>query len=494
MHREPRKSSFWLLLTGILAIASVLRVWQLATRPGYDWDETVYHAIGANMAEDNLLQAKPEYGSPREPYLYHPPLYFMLLGLWFRTFGTGMTQGRALAVVGSLIMLVVLALWLRRLVGDRWALVATFVLAIDAWVVFTNRVGWIENTMMVIGIVGLVLYHRALVNSSAFGYLIAGGVLGLVTVYKHVGLYFLVAVVIHWLIIRRESRKHLVLIGTSLAVFLSYIGILSMTYGTTYWDQSTVQIQRILGMRESRGAVNSFSDIVNPLVAQYKIFAVTLLLVAIGGVLVLILGIKEIRNALRHRRATRQRRSPVPALMKDQPLGYTLLFAWAAAAALCFGVMRLWLPHYFAMIVIPMICFLAAILANGQHDSKKATRLTAIILTVIVAANALAFYGRFVVKQDNALKDVATWVDKNLPQNARIMTEESIGSALNVKEYCKLGHANRCAEKSSYVITYDSHTQSPPDTPAVNNALHNAKKLASFKGFKEDLTVWEIRN
>lgn len=490
MHRTSRKSTFWVLLTAVLAVASALRIWQLATRPGYDWDETVYSTIGANMAEDNLLQAKPEYGSAHEPYLYHPPFYFVLLGAWYRVFGVGMTQGRALAVIGSLVMLVLLALWLRRLIGDRWALAATAVLAVDAWVIFTNRVGWIENTMMVIGIIGLWLYYNALKKSSTALFVSAGLVLGLVTVYKHVGLYFLVAVVVHWLIIRSSRTQHIMLLGTAVLTFAGYIGMMSVAYGTTYWQQSTVQIQRILGMRESRGAVNGLDDIIDPLVAQYKIFVVTLLLVAVGGVLVLIRVLREVRGIIRNRRGSQ----PAPALLQHSPLEYTVLLAWAIAAVVCFAGMRLWLPHYFAMVVIPVICYLAAEMDRWQKEGKKLKGLVLSLAVVLVVGNALAYYGRFVANQDNALKAVATWVDKNLPDNAKIMTEESIGSALNTKEYCKLGHANRCAGASDYVITYDSHTQSPPDTPAVNNALKGAKELKNFKGFKENITVWEIRN
>ena len=471
-------------LSIVLVIAGLLRFWNIATRPGYDWDESVYQVIGSNMAQHDLLQAKTEAGFTSEAYLYHPPLYFMLLGLWFRLFGTGIPSARVLAAGGSLLMLVVVAFWLRRLIGDKWALVATAILAIDGWVVFTARVGWIENTMMPLGIVGLWLYTRALKSPSLGKFVAAGAVLGLVAVYKHVGIYFVVAVLINWLIIRVKHGLHTALIATIGALLALYVGLMSVIYGTSYWSESTVQVQRILGMRESRGTINSFSDIIDPLVMQYKIFVITVLLVAIGLVVVIVRVIQAIRGR------------------NVKPFGSNpILFSFAAAGLLCFGLMQLWLPHYFIMVIVPVVCYLASELQQratsreeretGRHRSQRRLTLIAVAAMVcFIAANTTAFAVRIAGSTDNALKATAIWTENHLPREAQVVTEESIGSVIT-QPYCKIAHAGAC-HGATYMITYNSHTQQPPRTHTVNELLASATKLKTFRGFKEDITILRL--
>jgi 4-amino-4-deoxy-L-arabinose transferase-like glycosyltransferase len=478
---------FPLILTGILLVAGLLRFWHIATRPGYDWDESVYSVIGANMANHDLLQAKTEAGFAAQPYLYHPPLYFMALGLWYRLVGTGIPEARVLAAIGSLVMLLLLGLWLRRLIGDKWALIATGVLAIDGWTVFTNRVGWFENLMMPIGIAGLWLYWKALKAPSLGRFIAAGGVLGFVVVFKHVGVYFLIAVLINWLIVRCDHKKHLALVSAVIATCAAYIGIMSVTYGTTYWDESTVQIQRILGMRESRGAVNSLSDLIDPLVDQYKIFVITLILLVVAGVMVLVRVVKMIRQR------------SVKTIGDN-----TILFSWAASSILCFGLMKLVLPHYLIMVIIPLFCYLASELSMREqtkeaktldgNEKRKPTRRPLILagaaLALIAIANVVAFQVRIADGDDNALKATAVWAHNNLPANAEIITEESVGAVIS-QPYCKIAHAGAC-HGATYIITYNSHTQQPPRNHTVNEMLATARKLKTFTGFKEDITILEL--
>lgn len=478
-----RRRGFGLALLAILAVASLLRFWQIATRPGYDWDESVYSVIGANMADHNLLQAKTEGGFAQQPYLYHPPIYFAVLGLWYRLFGTGIPEARVLAATGSLVMLLLLGLWLRKQVGDKWALIATGVLALDGWTVFTNRVGWFENLMMPIGIVGLWLYWKALKSPSLGRFIAAGGALGFVAVFKHVGIYFLIAALINWLIVRREHGKHLALVGTAISTFALYIGIMSITYGTTYWDESTVQIQRILGMRESRGAVNSIGDIIAPLVSQYKIFAITVVMLAVGVVMVIVRVVQMVR-----------RRSVAPIGSN------TILFSWAASAVICFAGMKLILPHYLIMVIVPLYCYLASEMQMRDakmvtsDEKKRSSRRSFVLfgagLALIAIGNVVAFSVRIVNSHDNALKATAVWARNHLPANAEIITEESVGAVIE-QPYCKIAHAGKC-HGATFMITYNSHTQQPPRTHTVNEILATAEKLKTFKGFKEDITILRL--
>ena len=82
------------LFLGIILLATFLRLWNLAGAPFYEWDEPIYSAIGSNVAEHGLIQTKQEIGADEPVFLYHPPFHFLLLGQWFKQFGSSIESAR----------------------------------------------------------------------------------------------------------------------------------------------------------------------------------------------------------------------------------------------------------------------------------------------------------------------------------------------------------------------------------------------------------------
>jgi 4-amino-4-deoxy-L-arabinose transferase-like glycosyltransferase len=475
-------------LLGILGLAALLRLWQINLRPGYDWDEPVYTSVGTNLAEHGLLQATIEAGRQAEPYLYHPPFYFYLLSVWFKLWGSGITQARVLAAVGSLILLLLVALFLRRLVGRGAALLAAAALALDGWMVFSNRVSWIENTMLPLGVGALWLYWEAYKRGRTGWFVAAGLALGAVTIYKHVGVYFLGAAVLHWLLMRRYHREHVKLLGSAALVVAAYIGGMSLVFGADFWRESTVQFARSLDLRQSRGALNSIADIIGPLLDQYTIFWLTLTFVAISAVFAIVRTVQMLK-----------RRTVAPLH------GRELLFAWFAGALIFFTVLQLRLPHYFMMLVVPAYCYLASELVHvvrerrvrqrpigTEHVRQQRLLRTASVVgcVLLVVWSLTVFWLRIGSREDNALEQTATWVTSNLPANALIITEESVGTTIG-RPYCKMYRTTSCPG-AGYLITYESHTQQPPDDPIIHRIMANNPVLAQFSGFKEHITVYRI--
>ena len=148
-------------LGAVFVLAILMRFPGLASKPGYDWDEPVYANIGASLANGDGLHLKADFGSVTAPYLYHPPFYFWLLSGWMRVFGTGIGPARFLAATMSIAVLALLFVLMRR----RWgtlALIPLIVLATDGWLVFSNRVSWIENSMLVLAAAAILAYDWAL--------------------------------------------------------------------------------------------------------------------------------------------------------------------------------------------------------------------------------------------------------------------------------------------------------------------------------------------
>jgi hypothetical protein len=158
------------------------------------------------------------------------------------------------------------------------------------------------------------------------------------------------------------------------------------------------------------------------------------------------------------------------------------------------------------MVIVPLFCYLASELQMREQtqeakaltgdEKRKPTRRPLIIVgaalafIAIVIGNAIAFQVRIAVGDDNALKATAIWAHNNLPANAIVITEESVGAVIS-QPYCKLAHSGAC-HHATYMITYNSHTQQPPRDHTTNELLATARKLKTFRGFKEDITILEL--
>lgn len=109
-------------LAGIALLALVLRVHGLG-HESFWYDESV-SVFNARLPLDELVGGV----IARD---VSPPLYFLVLALWSRIFGAGEVSVRALSALGSVAGLLLIFPVLRRLAGERVALMATFLGAIS---------------------------------------------------------------------------------------------------------------------------------------------------------------------------------------------------------------------------------------------------------------------------------------------------------------------------------------------------------------------------
>jgi hypothetical protein len=420
-----------------------LRLWSIGSRPGFDWDEPVYAYVASHG-----LYAKPSFGVASAPYLFHPPFYFGALHAWFVAFGEGIAQARVLAAIASVVTLAGLHVLVRRRLDATASLCVIAVLATDGWLVFTNRVGWIENTMMVLVVGGLLLYDRR-------RFLTAGLLLGFAVAYKHVAAYALLAVGIHWWLTREDRDGHRTLFRAAGVVIGVYV-IGAAAIAGAFVSDTGVQLQRLIGAKASRGSIGG-GGALEAIIGPYKVFAPTLALSAAA------VGLLAARAV--------QRRP-----------GDALLFSWAAASVIAFAALKLKMAHYFMMVEIPLVLYAASELARRRPAVLPAAA------AILVAANLLVFDLRFVRRDDNALAAVRDYAAKRLPADALVMTEESVGSIIR-QPYCKLVKASLCAPRADYLITYTRRTQSPPESRTLDALLRYAEPVAGFHGFKETITV-----
>lgn len=485
MHR--RKPPQWLArrhaaaLVLILGIGAALRLWDLGTRPDWQSDEPVYTAIARYVLFNDRLQEHLQRGEPWTPFLYHPPFYFLLLASWFRLVGPGIAQARDLAAIASVLTLALLFVLIWRLRGTGAALMTLVLVTFDGWLLFVERVSYIENTLLVLVVGGLLLYERALRRRTTAAYAVAGAVLGSAVVFKQTATYVLPAVALHWLIVRRDNRYHWYLAAAAGTVIAAYLGgmIWLFDYGKHRWflQQSLIQVERVLGFRQSRGTLNSPLQALYLLAHQYSLFLPSFLIALAAVVLVIYRTTQCIRT-----------RSWEPVRANS------LLFSWCIAAILVFGPSQLHFPQYFALILIPLYCFLWTELYEYVRTRRARLRPSIAVLLLVILANLGSFYLRVVAHSDNTLWQIQQYANTHIPRNDTVITEEEIADEIR-QPWCSVARAGACRLSATYVITYGSYLQpiAPPGDTAFWQIIKGARKVKVFVGFKATITVWKLQ-
>jgi len=442
----------------------------------------VYTSIARNILLHGTLNDHTQYAASWSPFLYHPPFYALLLSQWFRVFGVGIPQARELSAVASIVMFVLLGWLIFRLHGLVTALVTLIFLMFDGWLIFVQRISYIENTLIILVVASLLAYQWAIRSPSAGRFIAVGALLGFTAVFKHTGFYVLPAVALHYVMTRQEGRKHLLLASTAAAVIGLYAGgmIWLFDIGRRRWylAQTLLQINRVLGLRQSRGTLGSPLKFLHLLSHQYAVF-VPSLIVAIGGIALLCFrSIQCVRS-----RSWRPVRSN------------SILYCWSVAAIVVFGASQLRFPQYFALLLIPVYCFLWTELARNALPWRRSKVIFAAgIAAIVVGASMWSFYSRVVTRNDNVLQRAERYVERHIPRTDAVITEEPIADEIP-QPWCSVARAGACRIVSPYAITYKTYLQpiAPSGDRAFSIIMKGATKLQTFVGFKETVTVWKLR-
>ena len=462
----------------IVVMAALLRLWDIGVKPGWQVDETVYTNIATNLATSGSLSEHIQYQAAWTPFLYHPPFYFLLLAGWFKLVGSGVAQARVLSAIASLVALCLLFRLIWRLQGRVAALVTAAFLSFDGWLLYVQRVSYIENSLMVIIVAGLLLYQRALDQPSAWRFLLAGAVLGLAAVFKHTGFYVLPAVLLNWLIVRREGRYHGFLLASAGAVVGAYLAVMIPLFDRDghdwYLQQTLIQLERVSYLRVSRGTLSSPSELLHLITSQYIVFLPSFA-VAVTGVLAFAVACARARSLRPVRRNS-------------------LLVSWSVAGIVVFSASALRFDQYFELVLIPLYCLLWTEACRLVRARRRALPVAAVVAAAVIGASLGSFYFRVIARDDNSLYQVQQYVLAHVPRSSVVLTEEEIGDEIP-QPWCSVAQAAACGAAATYAITYTSYLQraSPADDVAFQSIMAGARQVVTFRGFKETITVWRLR-
>jgi 4-amino-4-deoxy-L-arabinose transferase-like glycosyltransferase len=460
----------------LLAVGAAFRFWSLATRPGWQYDEGVYTGVASNLLLHGTINEHITYGAQWAPDLYQPPFYFIVLARWFSLVGSGIYEARVLGVLCSLCTLTLLFRLLWRLHGPGAALFAMVPITFDGWLLYIQRISYMENMLLLLVTAGMLLYQRALDAPVWWRFAIAGGVLGFAAAFKYTGVYVIATVLLSWLIQRRGHKGHMLLFGSAL-ITLGVCSALEIHWfdipGHDWFIQQTmVQIRRVLGLQSSGGTLTSPSKGLHLLLAEYKVFVPSF------GIAVL-----AITTALRRLLRCYRTRGWEP--VKDN----ALLFAWMSAGVVIFGFSSLRFPQYFALILVPMYAFFWTEAKQWQWDSRILSGISA----AAALAGVLSFWGRVGAYDDNVFEEAQQYAATSIPANTVVVADEAVGDLIQ-QRYCREQQADPCAGYATYAITWDTYLQTSWQLgdAAYHQMMAGALKIKSWTGFNGTVTVWKL--
>ena len=466
----------------VFLAAAGLRLWHLDGHPGLEYDEPVYSSVAHNLADSGALKVREPIGV-NEPYLYHPPPYFYALAGVYTVTNGGLTEARMLAAVMSLLSLFLLWLLARRWPGRIAGLAVVGLVAIDGWIVYTNRVAWIENTAMPLILGGLLLYDSAL-HTCRTGrkralYLGAGAVLGLAMLVKANSVVAILAVIVHWLIVRRDTRRHLELVGVAVMVLATYSAVMTLVWGDTFIHQIAVQFDRSTGTYSSRGTVG-LDVALRAFTHNYAIYVGTFALVLFAVSLIA----WQIGSAV-HKRSWEPLRGPD-----------SLYLAWSIAAVVFLSALSIKFPHYAILLLIPLYLYAVSRTAGWVRAGTGLGR-TGIVLacaTALTLSGAVAYWAQIVSDRGNEIAQASAYVS-SLPKNAVVLVDEPIGTLID-QHYLDIDRWVNSSERvrPDYVAVITTTTQKIPRDRRLARLLAHGRILRRFHGFKGDVTVYDVRS
>lgn len=470
-----RSSARWelILVISVLMFGAILRFYNIQSRPGFEWDEPVYASIAEHVTDYGYPAFQPEADQPLVPYLYHPPFDFYLKGWWFKvTQSSGVGAARVLSGIESMMLLGLTYLLVRSTVGKTAALWGLLFMAMDGWLIYTNRLNLIENAMMPIGVAGLCLYVLACNKERTIYFVLAGATLAFAGVYKHTGICFLLVPLINVILTNKQRRAHAVLFGTALAVIILFVVGMYLTWGNEYITQSLIQIRRTFGGISSRGLNFGFGEALQALLNTYWIFFLTLVCIIATPIVIVL----QLIPAIRYRRTPE----------------HSILLSWAIAALLFLAAIALKAPQYLIIALVPLYAFGAAKL--GPYLERRARLLPVAAVVLVVALNLTTWTLRFADRTDNALLATSQYVAQYLPADALLVTEESIHASM-IQPYYKLDsltYKDLSGIRPTYIILYVSTTLKPPKSTLLDEWMSQSILITHFDGFKEKILIYRI--
>jgi len=426
---EPRRAA--LTGTGVVLFACAAYLVNLRGAVDFDLDEVMYAVAGRNVATHGSVSWDAR------PVAVHPPLHFLLAGLWQATTGTArgplleaLFAARYLGAAVSILNVALVAL-LCRLYGrgHRVAAAAAAMATVDGFLVRFGRTALIEPTAILAGLVVVCLAMRLRRAPAPLYIGVVGGASGLALLVKEPLLFTVLAPTLAALLERDRAhlRRTTAAVAVAAGVWTVFPLWAALGGAGSWWlAEHRTNLDRLAGLLQvsglNRAGVSStgvFGTTLATYASGYLIFAV-----GAAGLLRLVWA-----AGVAHRRPA----APGPALL----ISFAVLNFGFLAWCVLFGQANEQLTAYTAAPAV-----LAGVLAWGDPLPRPAIAVCAVLLVAGTAGwagtvglardDATARMGRYLTAHDacapvNATGDAWRWVPV-LPRNP--VTAGTDGAAL----------------------------------------------------------------
>jgi hypothetical protein len=240
-----------------------------------------------------------------------------------------------------------------------------------------------------------------------------------------------------------------------------------------YIDQSLDQVRRVLGLQHSGGTLTSPLVALHLLLAEYGIFAASLLV----AVLSFVIAVRRVVQCIRAR-------------TWEPVRGNALMFSWLAAGVVVFGVSSLKFPQYFVLLLIPMYAFAWSEIGHWQWRPAWGY----LVAGVAVAAGVTAFSLSLTAFSANPFAQVQQYAAAHIPPSSVVVTEQGMGDLIR-QPWCTVEKAQPCLASAEYAITWNTYLESSMSQgdAAFRTLMINAVKLKSFGRPGATATVWQLK-
>ena len=156
----------WILIA-IVAFAAFLRLWNLGSvPPSLTQDEA---SLGYN-AYSILKTGKDEYGKTLPIIFksfgdYKPGLYVYLDVPFIATLGLNEVSTRLPSAIAGILAVYLIFLIARKLFDEKTATAATFIAAVNPWLIYYSRGAWETNVVLTLTLAGVYFFLKSLEDS-----------------------------------------------------------------------------------------------------------------------------------------------------------------------------------------------------------------------------------------------------------------------------------------------------------------------------------------
>ncbi len=479
----------WVIVGLFLAIALLVRLYA-AFHTGLEVDEPIYHNAAALALRYGYPSLRPAYHHPVIPFLYHPPFYLFLLMGWFKLWESiSYLTGRMLSVIISLIMLLLLYVFTRQVLGRKVVLIALVLVGSDVWIIFTNQAIYLENSLMLLIILAIWVYWHATHTfpSSRSRYLmwygLAGLLAGCVIIYKQIGGFIVLVVLLNLLLQRKHWLGHAVLCGMMLLVVAGYGLAMHLAFGTLYHTALLDQLYRTLGKKAAPGLNDSVLVALQAIWSRYWIFLVTIV-VLLGGSAITLL--RYLQGMFRRRNVS-------------QPV----IVSWALGGVLFALSISLKSPHYMILWIVPLYLVLAQEIYEAPRNrrsrarlhgfSRRAQALGLLLCVLFLVGDVWGFQARFLHTHGDSLQQADSYINETLPPTAVVLTQNYIGVDLvpQFLDITLITTPQQILQKGvTFMALYWSDTE--PISPSLGPVNRYCLPMREFTGFKDHVEVCKI--